>query len=156
MKGSPFQRNFGIGVKEAPEKESPFNSLIRKLKSKKVNKETDDGADTIPGETSPGSPFSRRSYNERQRAKAKKLYARAERREAKTAIKRESLAGMGRKWEGVEPIFGTGKYARRRAEKAELKAAAGSRKDYRQAKRFLRKGNIKSELFGRSFLINKH
>ena len=63
---------------------------------------------------------------------------------------------MGRKWEGVEPIFGTGKYARRRAEKAELKAAAGSRKDYRQAKRFLRKGNIKSELFGRSFLINKH
>ena len=95
-------------------------------------------------------------YKKRQLKKAARLTKKAERQEKKAT---EAKASTKEQYGGEGSLFAfqsTGKRSRRRAEKAELKAAAGSRKDYRQAKRFLRKGNIKSELFGRSFLINKH
>ena len=85
MKGSPFQRNFGVGRTEAPEKESPLNQ---------------------------------NTYKERQLAKAEKLHAKADKREYLTKV-------LGRK------RFGTGKYARKRAEIAVAKAAAGSREQYK-------------------------
>ena len=75
MKGSPFQRNFGIGRTEAPEKESPLNQKY---------------------------------YSSHHLAKAKKLHAKADKREYLTKV-------LGRK------RFGTGKYARKRAEIAVAK-----------------------------------
>ena len=74
-------------------------------------------------------------YKERQLKKAARLTAKAEKREARTAEGTAAFAEAGPKWEGVKPIFGTGKYARKRAEKAEAKAAAGSRKAWKRAKK---------------------
>ena len=74
-------------------------------------------------------------YKERQLEKAKKLKVKAENREARTADATTAFTEAGPKWEGVKPIFGTGKYARKRAEKAEAKAAAGSRKAWKRAKK---------------------
>jgi len=74
-------------------------------------------------------------YKERQEKKAARLTAKAEKREKGTAEAIESWADTGRKWEGVEPLWGTGKYARKRAEKAKAKAAAGSRKAWKGVKK---------------------
>ena len=74
-------------------------------------------------------------YKERQEKKAARLTAKAEKREKRTAEATESFSKMGKKWEGVEPLWGTGKYARKRAEKAKAKAAAGSRKDWKAVKK---------------------
>jgi len=74
-------------------------------------------------------------YKERQLKKAARLTAKAEKREARTAEATATFTEAGPKWEGVKPIFGTGKHARKRAEKAEAKAAAGSRKAWKRAKK---------------------
>ena len=74
-------------------------------------------------------------YVAKQLAKAKKLKLLAEKREKRTEEKKEAFSKAGKKWEGVEPIFFTGKWARKRYEKALKKAAAGSRKAYRKSKR---------------------
>ena len=74
-------------------------------------------------------------YRLRQQKKAARLFAKAQKREKRTAESKEVFAGAGPKWAGVEPIFGTGKYARKRAEKAKAKAKAGSRKAYRKGKK---------------------
>ena len=64
-------------------------------------------------------------YKERQEKKAARLTAKAEKRETRTA-----------RWQNEALIkLGTGKYARKRAEKAEAKAAAGSRKAWKRAKK---------------------
>ena len=74
-------------------------------------------------------------YVARQLAKAKKLKLLAEKREKRIEEKKEAFNKAGRKWEGVEPIFFTGKWARKRSEKALEKAKAGSRKAYRKSKK---------------------
>ena len=74
-------------------------------------------------------------YKERQLKKAARLTAKAEKREARTAETTATFTEAGPKWEGVEPLWGTGKYARKRAERAKAKAQAGSRKAYRKGKR---------------------
>ena len=81
------------------------------------------------------SPLHDEKYVARQLAKAKRLKLLAEKREKRTKEKKEAFSKAGRKWEGVEPIFFTGKWARKRSEKAFEKAAAGSRKAYRKSKR---------------------
>ena len=74
-------------------------------------------------------------YVARQRAKAERLKLLAEKREKRTEEKKEAFSKAGKKWEGVEPIFFTGKRARKRAKIAEEKAAAGSRRAYRKSKK---------------------
>ena len=74
-------------------------------------------------------------YVAKQLAKAEKLKLLAEKREKRTEEKKEAFSKAGKKWEGVEPIFFSGKRARKREKIARLKAAAGSRKAYRKSKR---------------------
>ena len=74
-------------------------------------------------------------YKERQLKKAAKLTAKAEKREARTAETTAAFTEAGPKWEGIKPIFATGKHARKRAEKAEFKAMMGSRKAWKRAKK---------------------
>ena len=74
-------------------------------------------------------------YTKRQQKKAARLFAKAQKREKRTAKSKEAFEGAGPKWDCVEPIIGTGKYARKRAEKAKAKAKAGSRKAYRKGKK---------------------
>ena len=74
-------------------------------------------------------------YTKRQQKKAARLIKLAEKREKRTEESKKAFNKAGRKWEGVEPIFFTGKRARRRAEKALNKAKAGSRKAYRKGKK---------------------
>ena len=71
----------------------------------------------------------------KQLTKAEKLSKRAEKREKRTAEGKKAFVEAGSKWAGVEPIFGTGKYARKRAEKAKFKAMMGSRKAWKKAKK---------------------
>ena len=88
----------------------------------------------VQGGQQQASPIPRAQYGLRQQEKAARLFEKAERREKRTAEGKEIFAGAGPKWAGVEPIFGTGKYARIRAEKAMAKAEAGSRKAWKNTK----------------------
>ena len=80
-------------------------------------------------------------YKERQEKKAARLTAKAERQEKKAA---EAKAFTKEQYGGEGSLFAfqsTGKRSRRRAERAEAKAAAGSRKAWKKVK----KGKVTEE-----------
>jgi len=90
------------------------------------------------------NPYAKRQLKKAKRleAKSKKKLLSAEKREKRTSKSIEYFADHPNiKWKGVKPLFGTGKWARKRSEKlaakakiALAKAKAGSKKEYKKLK----------------------